>query len=129
MAVTKKRVLVLDDEELILELVRDILELLDLRVATVADGREAVNIFKEAMAKGESFDLVLLDMSLPGELNGIDTLREIRKIDPSIKALVSSGYSADDIISNAKKYGFDGAVPKPYSISVLRDAVNKLLNT
>jgi len=129
MAVTKKRVLVLDDEELILELVRDILELLDLRVATVADGREAVNIFKEAMAEGESFDLVLLDMSLPGELNGIDTLREIRKIDPSIKALVSSGYSADDIISNAKKYGFDGAVPKPYSISVLRDAVNKLLNT
>jgi len=122
-----KRVLVLDDEELILELVKDIFHILDLEVETVLDGREAVEIFKAARERGEPFDLVLLDMTLPGELDGAATLQEMRKIDPEIKAVVSSGYSADDIISNATKYGFDAAVPKPYSISVLRETVNRLL--
>ena len=122
-----KKVLVLDDEELILELVEDIFHVLDLDVETVLDGIQAVEIFREAREKGEPFDLVLLDMTLPGELDGAAALREMRKIDPEIKAVVSSGYSADDIISNAGKYGFDAAVPKPYSISVLRETVNKLL--
>ncbi len=123
----RKRVLVLDDEELILELVRDIFQLLDLEVETVIDGKEAIQVFKDAWEQGNPFDLVVLDMTLPGDLDGVSTLREIRKIDPEIKAVVSSGYSADDIISNAQKYGFDAAVPKPYSISVLRETVDKLL--
>ena len=122
-----KRVLVLDDEELILELVEDIFHILDLEVETALDGRKAVEIFKAAREKGEPFDLVLLDMTLPGELDGAATLQEMRKIDPEIKAVVSSGYSADDIISNATKYGFDAAVPEPYSISALRETVNRLL--
>ncbi len=122
-----KKVLVLDDEELILELVEDIFHVLDLDVETVLDGRQAVEIFGKAKEKGEPFDLVLLDMTLPGELDGAAALREMRKIDPEIKAVVSSGYSADDIVSNASKYGFDAAVPKPYSISVLRETINKLL--
>ena len=122
-----KKVLVLDDEELILELVRDIFKVLDLKVETALDGREAVAIFKDAWDRGEPFDLVVLDMNLPGGLDGVGTLREIRKIDPDIKAVVSSGYSADYIISNAINYGFDDAVPKPYSVTVLRQTVDKLL--
>ena len=122
-----KKVLVLDDEELILELVRDIFQLLELDVETALDGPEAIEVFKAAWEKKEPFDLVVLDMTLPGELDGAATLQEMKKIDPEIKAVVSSGYSADDIISNAHKYGFDAAVPKPYSISVLRETVDKLL--
>ncbi len=127
MALKNKRVLVLDDEELILELVRDIFQILEFEVETVLDGQEAIEVFKKAKAKGRPFDLVILDMTLPGELDGAATLQEIRKIDPEIKAVVSSGYSAEDIISNARKYGFDAAVPKPYSITILRETVNNLL--
>ncbi len=127
MALKNKRVLVLDDEELILELVRDIFQILEFEVETVLDGQEAIEVFKKAKEKGRPFDLVILDMTLPGELDGAATLQEIRKIDPEIKAVVSSGYSAEDIISNARKYGFDAAVPKPYSITILRETVNNLL--
>ena len=122
-----KKILVLDDDELILELVRDIFQVLGLKVETAVDGREAVEIFKNAWDRREPFALVVLDMTLPGELDGIDTLREIRKIDSDVKAVLSSGYSADDIISNALNYGFDAAVPKPYSVAVLRQTVDKLL--
>ncbi len=123
----KKKVLVLDDEQLILELVEDIFRILDLEVQTAQDGWQAVDVFRAAREKGQPFDLVLLDMTLPGELDGAATLQEMRKLDPGIKAVVSSGYSADDIVANARRYGFDAAVPKPYSISVLRETVKQLL--
>lgn len=122
-----KKVLVVDDEELILELVREIFKVSDLKVETALDGRKAIEIFKDAWDREEPFDLVLLDMNLPEDLDGVGTLLEIRKIDPDIKAVVSSGYAIDDVISNALDLGFDAAVAKPYSVSVLRGTVNKLL--
>ncbi len=123
----QKRVLVLDDEEMILELVTDIFTLIGFEVIPVTDAQEAISRFKEAHEQGEPFDLVLFDMTLPGDMDGADVLREIRKIDPQIKAIVSSGYSQEELKERAGDSGFDAAVPKPYSINVLRETVERLL--
>ncbi len=123
----QKRVLVLDDEEMILELVTDIFTLIGFEVIPVTDAQEAISRFKEAHEKGQPFDLVLFDMTLPGDMDGADVLREIRKIDPQIKAIVSSGYSQEELKERAGESGFDAAVPKPYSINVLRETVERLL--
>ncbi len=123
----QKRVLVLDDEEMILELVTDIFTLIGFEVVPVTDAKEAISRFKEAHEQGEPFDLVLFDMTLPGDMDGADVLREIRKIDPQIKAIVSSGYSQEELKERAGESGFDAAVPKPYSINVLRETVERLL--
>ncbi|NPA95319.1 MAG: response regulator [Thermodesulfobacteria bacterium] len=122
-----KRVLVLDDEEMILELVTDIFKLMDFEVVSVTNSNEAIEEFKKAMDSGRPFDLVLFDMTLPGDMDGADVLREVRKLDPSIKAIVSSGYTQDKIKTVAGEHGFDAAVPKPYSISVLKETVQRLL--
>ncbi len=123
----QKRVLVLDDEEMILELVTDIFTLIGFEVVPVTDAKEAISRFKEACEQEEPFDLVLFDMTLPGDMDGADVLREIRKIDPQIKAIVSSGYSQEELKERAGESGFDAAVPKPYSINVLRETVERLL--
>ncbi len=122
------KVLVLDDEELILELVKDILTVFGFCVKTAVDGIQAVELFRRAWEKGEPFDLVILDMTLPGELDGVATLENIRAIDPDVKAIISSGYTGEDIMSNPRKYGFDAAVSKPYSVSVLHQVIQGLVD-
>ena len=123
----EKKALILDDEEMILELVSDIFQLIGFKVTAVISANEAISKFKEAHEQGEPFDLVLFDMTLPGELDGSDVLREIRKLDPNIKAIVSSGYSQEELKAKAEDDGFDAAVPKPYSITVLKETVERLL--
>ena len=122
-----KRVLVLDDEEMILDLVTDIFQLIGFDVVSVTNGKAAIEEFQKAKKQGQPFDLVLFDMTLPGDMDGATVLKEIRKIDPNIKAIVSSGYSQDELKSKAGETGFDAAVPKPYSISLLKETVEELL--
>ncbi len=123
----RKKVLVLDDEEMILELVTDIFQLMDFQVVPVTNAREAIGKFKKAREEGMPFDLVLLDMTLPGDMNGADVLMELRKIEPGVKAIVSSGYSEEELKARAGINGFDAAIPKPYSISVLKETVERLM--
>jgi len=123
----QKKVLVLDDEEMILELVTDIFTLIGFEVVPVTEAKEAINRFREAHEQGKPFDLVLFDMTLPGDMDGADVLHEIRKIDPQVKAIVSSGYSQEELKERTGDSGFDAAVPKPYSINVLRETVERLL--
>ena len=123
-----KRALVLDDEEMILELVTDIFSLMDFEVVPVTNSKEAIEEFKKALDEGRPFDLVLFDMTLPGDMDGADVLKKIRKLDPSIKAIVSSGYAQEKIKAKAGESGFDAAVPKPYSITVLKETVHRLLS-
>ncbi len=122
-----KRVLVLDDEEMILDLVTDIFQLIGFEVVPVTNAKAAIEEFQKAKGEGQPFDLVLFDMTLPGDMDGATVLKEIRKIDPDIKAIVSSGYSQEELKSKAGETGFDAAVPKPYSITLLKETVEELL--
>jgi len=72
------------------------------------------------------FDLVILDLTIPGGIGGVKTISELLKIDPQVKAIVSSGYSNDPIMSNYEDYGFCGVVPKPYTKNQLAMVLNKI---
>lgn len=122
------KVLVMDDEELIQSICKEILISMGHKVDTVSCGEEAIRIFKERFDSGEKFDLVIMDLTIPGGLGGKDTLVELKKIDPTVKTIVASGYSNDPVMSNYKEYGFDDMITKPYKFEDLNATVNRILS-
>jgi two-component system, cell cycle sensor histidine kinase and response regulator CckA len=121
-----KRVLVMDDEEMLRKLLRQMLELMGYAVETVKDGVEAIALYKSQKDSGEPFDAVVLDLTIKGGMGGEQTIRELLKMDPHVKAIVSSGYFDDPVMSDFQKYGFKGAIPKPYGKTDLKKALKKL---
>ncbi len=124
----KGRVLIMDDDELVREFSGDALAELGYTVATARDGADAISLYADARASAEPFDLVVLDLTVPGGMGGKDAFMEIRKIEPKVKAIVSSGYSNDPILSNYEQYGFVDAIAKPYKVGKLSEVVHKAIN-
>jgi len=121
-----KRVLVMDDEEMLRNLARQMLVRLGYMVETVKDGLEAIEKYKQQKDTSEPFDAVILDLTIKGGMGGEQTIREFLKIDPQVKAIVSSGYFNDPVMSDFKKYGFMGALAKPYKKKALKEALEGL---
>lgn len=125
----KERVLFMDDEEPIVAMASLLLRRLGLEVELARDGAEAVRKFAEAHAAGRSFDLVVMDLTVPGGIGGREAIEQLRQIDPNVRAIVSSGYSSDPVLANHRAYGFCGMVAKPYKVEdlarVLRAALRQ----
>jgi PAS domain S-box-containing protein len=121
------KILLMDDEEMIRDFASEILKELGYTVALAKDGEEAITLYKEALEAGASFSVVLMDITIPGGMGGKEAIREIVKLDEDAKAIVSSGYAKDPIMSNYKKYGFVGVVPKPYNIEELSQELHRVL--
>jgi signal transduction histidine kinase/CheY-like chemotaxis protein len=128
MSPLKGRVLFMDDEEPIVQMASILLQRLGFEVEVSHDGAEAVQKFKAAHATGRPFDLVVMDLTVPGGMGGRETIGQLRLIDPGVKAVVSSGYSSDPVLANYRAYGFRGMVAKPYKIDdftrVLREVMS-----
>jgi CheY-like chemotaxis protein len=122
----KNRVLVMDDEEIIRDLFRDMLHMLGYESEVVSDGQTAIASFSRAKEQGSPFAKVILDLTVPYGLGGEETMRELRKIDPAVKAIVSSGFPNDPVIVNYKEYGFQAALLKPYHLRDLKESLRKL---
>ncbi|MBF0203744.1 MAG: DUF3365 domain-containing protein [Desulfamplus sp.] len=123
----KGNILIMDDQEAILKMVGRMLNGMGYKTAFATDGSQAVDMYKEALTSENSFDLVILDLTVPGGMGGLKTIIELSKIDPDVKAVVSSGYSNDPVMSNHKNYGFSGIMPKPYTKAQLTEVLNKVL--
>ena len=123
----KGRVLVMDDEELVRKVLEEMLKIIGYEVEFARDGLEALEKYRKAKAKQKLFDCVILDLTIPGGMGGKELIKELVKIDPEVKAIVSSGYSNDPIMSNYKDYGFLGVVPKPYKIQELSKVLYKVV--
>ena len=121
-----KRVLVMDDEEMLRELAQQMLERMGYAVETVKDGAEAITAYKDQKDSGEPFDAVILDLTIKRGMGGEQTIRELLKMDPHVKAIVSSGYFNDPVMSDFQEYGFKGAMPKPYEKSTLEKVLENL---
>ncbi len=113
------RVLVMDDEEQVRDAYREVLILLGYEVELARDGREAIELFADAIGRDMPFAAVILDLTVPGGLGGRDTVRELQKLDPDVKAIVASGYVDDSILANPGAAGFCGVLTKPYTIDEL----------
>jgi PAS domain S-box-containing protein len=124
----KGRVLVMDDEAIIRDLACEILEAVGYEAVCVADGRETIDMYTEAKESGRPFDLVVMDLTVPGGMGGMETIVELLDINPDVLAIVSSGYSNDPIMAQHKKYGFSGVIAKPYRASDLTGLINTLLS-
>jgi len=124
---TIKRILAMDDEEMLRDLAQMMLERLGYEVETVKDGDEAIEAYKKQKDSVEPFDAVILDLTIKGGMGGEETIRELIKIDPGVKAIVCSGYFNDPVITNFEEYGFQGAIPKPYKMADLEIVLKKVL--
>ncbi len=117
------RVLVLDDEAALCELVSCALVPLGYEVIQTYDGIDAVAAYQRGISDGRRFDLVISDLTIPGGMGGQEALRRLREIDPSVKAIVCSGYALDPVMADYREYGFCGMLAKPYEINALGRAV------
>jgi PAS domain S-box-containing protein len=107
------RVLIMDDEEFIRSSLGEILIHNGYEVEFASDGSEAVEIYKKAMKSSKPFDVVILDLTVPGGMGGEEAIKTLRTIDPKIKAIISSGYSDTSIMANFRDYGFRDVLSKP----------------
>lgn len=121
------RILVMDDEEAIRELLCAELTDAGYEVKAVKDGAQAIKKYKEAKEAGALFDLVILDLTIPGGIGGEEAINKLLEIDPQLKAIVSSGYSNDPIMGDYERYGFKGVIAKPYSVGEMEKTVYKLI--
>jgi signal transduction histidine kinase len=121
------RVLVMDDEVMILTLTRAILGHMGYQVAVAEHGEAAIRAYEEAMAGGARFDAVILDLTIPGGLGGLETIARLRALDPTVRAIVSSGYSEDPVMAHYAAYGFAGVAMKPYTAEYLGDVLARVL--
>jgi PAS domain S-box-containing protein len=123
----KWRVLVMDDEELVREMAQGMLEHLGCEAQGARDGREAIRMYAEAAEQGKAFDLVVMDLTIPGGMGGKEAAGRLLRSYPDARLIVSSGYSSDPVMANSAAYGFRATLPKPYRIEELGQLLEKVL--
>jgi len=121
------RILVMDDEEPVRTITRDMLSTLGYDVAAAASGEEAIEMYRVAMESGEPFAAVLLDLTVRGGLGAKGTIERLRELDPEVQAIVSSGYATDEIIHHYRDHGFSAMITKPYTIRKLSETLRLVL--
>ena len=120
-----ENVLLVDDEEIVIGVGKQMLERLGYKVVTAKNGREAVDFHSN---NPDGVDLVLLDMIMPGMEAG-DTYDQLKAINPGIKVILSSGYSLDQKATDILDRGCNGFIQKPFNMKNLQEKINEVLNT
>ncbi len=126
-AIQGTRILLMDDEETIRSLAERLLHRMGCEVKTVGDGESCLAAYREAMAAGRPFQIVILDLTVPGGMGGLECMEALLRIDAHVRGIVSSGYSHDPVMSNHRAYGFRAVVPKPYVVGALTDCIRQVL--
>ncbi len=124
----KGKILLMDDDYDIRFVAKKLISQLGYHAEFASDGIEAIELYKKAIDSKKPFDLVIIDLTIPGGMGGKETIEKLIKINPNIKAIVSSGYHNDPVIINFEEYGFKGFITKPYTITELDAAIHNLLN-
>ena len=122
------RVLIMDDEDIILESLAGILDQCGYRSAAARDGREALEMYREAAGSDDPFDLVIMDLTIPGGMGGREAAVELREFDPGALCIVSSVYSDDPVLARHREFGFDGVIIKPYKTGDISTTIETLLS-
>ena len=123
----KGRVLLMDDESTIRALGSRVLASAGYEVELAEEGNDAVTKYKKAWETGRPFDVVILDLSVVRGMGGKEAIGRLREIHPGIKAIVSSGYSTDPVMSEYKAFGFSSLIAKPYSVRELTETIHRVI--
>ena len=123
----KGKILVMDDEQMVREVLGKMLLTMGYEVESAQEGTKAIELYTRAQDTGDPFVTVILDLTVPGGMGGKEVMARLLKIDPQVKAIVSSGYSDDPVMANFQRYGFTDVIAKPYRISELDKVLKKTL--
>jgi DNA-binding NtrC family response regulator len=123
----KGKVLLMDDEQIILDVTGEILKFLNYDFMSARDGLAAIDLYEKEKAAGSPFDIVILDLSVPNGLGGKETIELLRNIDPEVKAVVSSGYTNDPVVRDFSHYGFCEKLTKPYNINAMKNLLENVI--
>ena len=123
----RARILVMDDEPLVQDILRHMLVRLGHDVLQAKDGQEAIKLFCQHRASDQPVDVIIMDLTIPGGMGGKETIREILKIAPEAKVVVSSGYSNNPVMANYRQYGFKAAIAKPFSLAEVNKTLSEVL--
>jgi two-component system, cell cycle sensor histidine kinase and response regulator CckA len=121
-------ILVMDDEASVRKVIGIMLKTLGNSVTTASDGAEAIKYYTQALESENPFDIVIMDLTVPGGMGGIETIKELLKINPEVRVIVSSGYSHENAISNYSDYGFKACIIKPYIMDDLSEVLNDVMS-
>lgn len=121
------RILVMDDDEMIRDMAGEMLTSLGYEATLARDGNEAVQVYAEALRAGKPFDVVIMDLTIPGGTGGQEAIQQLLRIDPKVRAVASSGYSNCSVMSEFKEYGFTDVLPKPYDVGDVSKVLKRLL--
>ncbi|OPY80539.1 MAG: Sporulation kinase E [Syntrophorhabdus sp. PtaU1.Bin153] len=125
----KGRILVMDDAKAVRDVTGAMLSHIGYDVAFAGDGGEAIALYRQAKESNKPFDVVILDMTVQAGMGGMEALRILQGIDPSVKVVISSGYSGDPITTEYGEYGFRRAIMKPYKMDELEDVLKGLTDS
>jgi two-component system, cell cycle sensor histidine kinase and response regulator CckA len=125
----KGRVLVMDDEEMILKIAKELLQLMGYEVTTAQSGEEAIGFYRQAMDLNKPFDAVVLDLAIPGGMGGKEVMQELISIDPHVRGVISSGYLNDPVVKEFRRYGFLATLTKPYEANELDDKLQNVIKS
>ena len=121
------RILVMDDEEIILQSTEEFLRDLDYEVDSAKDGAEAIALYKKALTAGTRYAAVIVDLTIPGGMGGKEAIGKLLKIDPGVTAIVSSGYSKDPVMATYREHGFSGVLAKPFKFEELAHLLEQVI--
>ncbi|MBN1619338.1 PAS domain S-box protein [candidate division WOR-3 bacterium] len=122
------KILVLDDDEFLRDIIEAMLGILGHEATSVGDGREAVKKYKEQFDAGNKFDAVISDLTIPGSIGGKEVAAQILKKNPEARIIVMSGYATDPVMSSYELYGFRSRLPKPFRFEELKKALSQAFN-
>ena len=123
----KGKILLMDDEQIILDVTLEVLKFLGYDVMFAQNGEEALALYVQEKNAGSPFDIVILDLSVPEGMGGKETIIRLKEFDSSVKAIVSSGYGNDPVVQDYTGYGFSGKLSKPYKINDLKLILEQLM--
>jgi len=121
------RILVMDDDPMIRKVVGKLLSRLGYEADFAEEGGQAIRLYRRGLETGQPFCVVILDLTVPGGMGGREAIRELIRIDPEVRAIVSSGYSNDPALSNYRQYGFRAIMAKPFRMQELREVLNRVI--
>ena len=124
----KGKILVMDDEQMILDLCQRILKFIGYEVTTVQNGAQAIDCYQQAMADGLPFHAAILDVTIPGGMGGEETAKAILELDPKATLIVASGYTTSALIAQPRQYGFCDVLIKPFQMKDIGDVLEKNIN-
>ncbi len=124
----KRRILLMDDEQMILDIVSRMLGHLGYEVTTCTDGSQAIAAFAKSKSQSEPFDIVMMDLVIPNGVGGQDAVHTIKKIDPGAKVIASSGHLEHPVMVDHKSFGFNAVLEKPYKLEKLQQVIETVIN-